>query len=88
MAGTSSPACLKIDPQEVEAVPGMTDLVDSIQAYVSPDHPMNGPRNVAIVFAAAVLALERCGIEPCRSSSESQHFEYLYRGERYRVSGN
>lgn len=65
----TSRSCLPIEPQEVESIPGKSDLVDSIRSYVNPAKSSNGPKNVAIFvvtifFAATALTLRKDGVEP------------------------
>lgn len=77
---------LRIAPQDVHAVPGMSDLIESIKTYINPANPANDALNVAIVFAAIVSALRASDIQTERADNRSQYFHYCFRGEGYRVS--
>ncbi len=63
----------------------MSDLIESIQQYVSPDKPDNGAENVAIVFFA-ITALRISGVRVERKWLALSHFQFGYHGEEIKVS--
>lgn len=77
---------LMVSPQDVGAVPGISELTESIQTYVTPANPANSAENVAIIFAAVLSALRASGIQTEGIRIQPQHFSFVYRGECYRVS--
>jgi hypothetical protein len=83
---TPSLTTLTVSPEQVAAVPGMSDLIESIRQYVTPDRPENGAGNVAIVFSAISTALRTGGVTMERNCLALSHFQFGFRGEGYEVS--
>ncbi len=83
---TPSLTTLTVSPEQVAAVPGMSDLIESIRQYVTPDRPENGAGNVAIVFSAIFTALRTGGVTMERNCLALSHFQFGFRGEGYEVS--
>lgn len=77
---------LMVSEQEFEAVPGMSELIESIKTYVTPLNPSNSAKHVAIIFAAVLTAIRSTGIQVGRPGVRPQHFSFEYRSDNYRVS--
>ncbi|SPO49282.1 uncharacterized protein PSANT_06973 [Moesziomyces antarcticus] len=84
-ADTPSLTTLHVSSEQVAAVPGMPDLIESIRQYVSPDRPENGAENVAIVFSAIFMALRIGGVTMERNCLALSHFQFGFRGEGYEI---
>ncbi|SPO49314.1 uncharacterized protein PSANT_07006 [Moesziomyces antarcticus] len=82
---TPSLTTLTVSPEQVAAVPGMSDLIESIRQYVTPDRPENGAGNVAIVFSAIFTALRTGGVTMERNRLALSHFQFGFRGEGYEI---
>lgn len=77
---------LMVSPRDVQAVQGISELIESTQMYISRTNPTNGAQNVAIIFAAVLNALRTSDIKTKRSDDLAQYFSYMYRSDGYRVS--
>lgn len=77
---------LMVSEQEIEAVPGMSELIESIKTYVTPLNPSNSAEHVVIIFAAVPTAIHSTGIQTGRPGERPQHFSFEYRSDNYRVS--
>lgn len=92
MVGGSSESCLAnrmdidlmVSPQDVAAVPGISELTDSIETYITPENPANSAENVAIIFTAVLSALRASGVQTDGAGNRSQNFSFVHRD--YRVT--
>ena len=77
---------LMVSEQEFEAVPGMSELIESIKTYVTPKNPSNSAKHVAIIFAAVLTAIRSTGIQVgrpgVRPQRAAEHRQLLHRGAR------